>query len=154
MSFKVVVISAANSTTLTWWSRCAEIKTREFITSDLSLAFGSARIITRVGVSSGFRRRRAGTGPGAGHACVVPVIATSHTGGGDLLTNGQEGFIGPIWDPLAIREKKEFMITHPTEREEMAAAAHRRVQNLGGWQDYGERCTSLYRKVLSQKATK
>jgi len=85
-------------------------------------------------------------------ACGVPVIATPNAGAEDLFTDGREGFIVPARDPLAIREKIEWLLAHPTEREEMRAAALARVQGLGGWQVYGEKCSDIYRQVLADKS--
>lgn len=84
-------------------------------------------------------------------ACGVPVIATPNAGAEDLFTDGAEGFIVPVRDALAIREKIDWLLAHPTEREEMGAAALARVQGLGGWQEYGEKCSDIYRQVLADK---
>jgi alpha-maltose-1-phosphate synthase len=81
-------------------------------------------------------------------ACGVPVIATANTGAEDLFTDGVEGFIVPIRDPGAIREKLEWMIENNELRNEMAAAALRRVKSLGGWNQYGECVESVYRELL------
>ncbi len=86
-------------------------------------------------------------------ACGLPVIATTNTGAEDLFTDGMEGFIVPIRDPLAIREKIEWLLDHPQEREEMGRAALCRVQSLGGWRTYGEKCLAMYRQVMA-RATK
>jgi starch synthase len=85
-------------------------------------------------------------------ACGVPVIATPNAGAEDLFTDGREGFIVPASDPLAIRAKIEWLLSHPTEREEMGAAALARVQELGGWEGYGEKCVNMYRNVLTDNS--
>jgi len=84
-------------------------------------------------------------------ACGVPVIATTNTGAEDLFTDGIEGFIVPIRDPKAIRDKAEWMLDNPVGRKEMSEAALRRVKSLGGWDTYGERCLAMYREVLHRK---
>jgi glycosyltransferase involved in cell wall biosynthesis len=84
-------------------------------------------------------------------ACGLPVIATTNTGAENLFTDGVEGFIVPIRDPLAIRAKVEWLIDHPTERADMGAAALERVKDLGGWDRYGEQCLAVYREVLARK---
>jgi len=80
-------------------------------------------------------------------ACGVPVIATTNTGAEDLFTDGVEGFIVPIRSPGAIRERLEWMIENGELRDEMAAAALRRVKSLGGWNHYGECVESAYREL-------
>jgi glycosyltransferase involved in cell wall biosynthesis len=84
-------------------------------------------------------------------ACGLPVIATTHTGAENLFSDGVEGFIVPIRDPLAIRAKVEWMMGHATERAAMGAAALERVKGLGGWDRYGEQCLAMYREVLARK---
>jgi glycosyltransferase involved in cell wall biosynthesis len=81
-------------------------------------------------------------------ACGLPVIATRNTGAEDLLTDGREGFIVPIRDRGAIRERLEWMLEHPDERQAMGAAALRRVASLGGWADYGAAIERMYLGLL------
>jgi len=85
---------------------------------------------------------------GQAMACGLPVIATTNTGAEDLLTDGVEGFIVPIRDPEAIREKL-LILYHDSElREEMSQAALRRVRGMGGWNDYGVRAERIYAEAL------
>ena len=86
-----------------------------------------------------------------GMACGLPVIATTNTGAQDLFTDGQEGFIVPIRSPEAIRERLQWMLDNPLERDAMAAAALQRVNSIGGWDDYGQRCLAMYQEVISKK---
>ena len=81
-------------------------------------------------------------------ACGLPVIATTHTGAEDLLTDGREGFIVPVRDAQAIRERLEWMLEHPLDRERMGAAALRQVASQGGWQAYGGAVERMYRGLL------
>src|SRR5579859_5043968 len=69
-------------------------------------------------------------------ACGVPVIATANSGAKDLFTDGVEGFIVPIRAPDAIQEKIQFLYENPIIREQMAHAALRRVQSMGGWDEH------------------
>ncbi|HXN12299.1 MAG TPA: glycosyltransferase family 4 protein [Candidatus Acidoferrales bacterium] len=85
-------------------------------------------------------------------ACGVPVIATENTGAADLFTDGMEGFIVPIRDAGAIREKLLTLYENPTMREQMGEAALARVRKIGGWNDYGERAADYYRHALETRA--
>lgn len=85
-------------------------------------------------------------------ACGVPVIATPNSGAEDLFTDGVEGFIVPARDPLAIREKIEWLLANSEAHAEMAATALRRVQALGGWRAYGEKCASMYSKLWLRRS--
>lgn len=84
-------------------------------------------------------------------ACGLPVIGTSHSGAENLFTDGVEGFIVPIRDPLAIRTRIEWMIEHPAEVEQMRIRALQRVKLLGGWDQYGEQCLAMYHELLHRK---
>lgn len=84
-------------------------------------------------------------------ACGLPVIGTTNTGADDLFTDSVEGFVVPVRDPIAIREKLQWLLDNPVQRKEMGEAALRRVNSLGGWDAYGERCLVMYREVLHRK---
>lgn len=84
-------------------------------------------------------------------ACGVPVIASANTGIADLLTDGQEGFIVPIRDSRAIRERLEWMLARPAERDRMGEAALRRVASLGGWEAYGAAVEGMYLGLLKRR---
>ena len=86
-------------------------------------------------------------------ACGLPVIATTNTGAEDLFTPGVEGFIVPIRNPEAIREKILYLYQNPRVRDEMAAAALQRVRILGGWDTYGEQVTAAYQAALAERDT-
>jgi glycosyltransferase involved in cell wall biosynthesis len=76
-------------------------------------------------------------------ACGCPPIASTHTGGEDLFTDGVEGFLVPIRDPAAITARLQQLADSPALQRAMSAAALARVQSLGGWIDYGDRWESL-----------
>ena len=81
-------------------------------------------------------------------ACGLPLIITPNTGGEDLITDGVEGFVVPIRNPEAIREKVLYLYENPDVRDRMAQAALERVQSLGGWNDYGQQAIDAYQKLL------
>lgn len=85
-------------------------------------------------------------------ACGVPVIATTNTGGEDLFTDGVEGFIVPIRNPDAIREKVIYLYENPQVRDQMANAASARAKALGGWDKYGEQMEECYRGALTMRS--
>jgi glycosyltransferase involved in cell wall biosynthesis len=105
---------------------------------------GSALVLPSV--EDGFGRVQA-----EAMACGVPVIASANTGVADLLTDGQEGFIVPIRDSRSIRERLEWMLAHPAERDRMGEAALRRVASLGGWAAYGAAVERTYLELLDRQ---
>jgi starch synthase len=86
-------------------------------------------------------------------ACGVPVIATENTGAADLFTDGVEGFIVPIRDAGAIREKILALYENPAVRDQMGDAALARVTKIGGWDSYGERAAECYRAAIETRAS-
>jgi glycosyltransferase involved in cell wall biosynthesis len=84
-------------------------------------------------------------------ACGLPVIATTHTGGPDVITDGLEGFIVPIRSPEAIREKVLYLYEYPNVQREMSTAARARVQGMGGWQTYSEQLLQIYQQGLARR---
>ncbi|MGI4758015.1 MAG: glycosyltransferase family 4 protein [Janthinobacterium lividum] len=76
-------------------------------------------------------------------ACGCPVLATTNTGAEDLFTDEREGFIVPIRDPVALRDRMQRIIDEPTLWERMRSAALLHVQTLGGWETYGDRWQAL-----------
>lgn len=80
---------------------------------------------------------------GQAMACGCPVIASTNTGAEDLFTDGVEGFVVPIRDPEAIRERLQRLADDPALQREMSDAALVRVRRLGGWDDYGDRWERL-----------
>ncbi len=82
---------------------------------------------------------------GQAMACGCPVIATAATGAEDLFTDGVEGFILPqTEDPTAaLTARMQQLADDPTLHRSMRSAALARVQQLGGWDHYGELWESL-----------
>jgi len=83
-------------------------------------------------------------------ACGVPVIASENTGARDLMVDGVEGFIVPPRAPAAIRERLRWMMDNPELRNEMAAAARRRVGEFGGWNEFAQASRAIYRRLIGQ----
>lgn len=88
-------------------------------------------------------------------ACGIPIITTPNTAGPDIITDGVEGFIVPIRDVEALKEKLEWCYRHPQELREMRKAARKKAEQLT-WSLYCQRLASQVREVLtkSQKTTK
>jgi glycosyltransferase involved in cell wall biosynthesis len=86
-------------------------------------------------------------------ACGLPVVATPNTGAPDLIKEGVSGFIVPIRDPDAIREKVLLLYRNPDLRKQMAEAAMLHVQQMGGWNDYGQRAAGIYEEAMTKRST-
>ena len=82
-------------------------------------------------------------------ACGIPVIATTHTGGPDLISDGKDGFIVPIRSAAAIGERLDYLHSHPDERAAMGRAALEKVRSLDGWGLYASQVLRAYRDRLN-----
>jgi glycosyltransferase involved in cell wall biosynthesis len=86
---------------------------------------------------------------GQAMACGCPVIGTDHSGAEDLFTDNVEGFIVPIRNAEAIRDKLERLAGDSELRSRMSEARLVRVRTLGGWSKYG----SNFHQALSRLLT-
>jgi len=82
-------------------------------------------------------------------ACGCPVVCSTNTGGEDLFTDGVEGFIVPIRDPILLADRLQQLADDHSLQRTMREAALLRVRSIGGWKDYGDRWESLLKKLVS-----
>lgn len=82
-------------------------------------------------------------------ACGLPLICTTNTGGEDLITkDGEEGFVIPIQDPEALKEKLLFLYENPEVLKRMGEKAKLKVSSGFTWDDYGDRYISILEKII------
>lgn len=81
-------------------------------------------------------------------ACGLPVICTTNTGGEDIVRDGIDGFVIPIRDIKALKEKIVYLYEHPEKMEEMGRSAMERVKNGFTWDDYGDKMIKEYEKII------
>ncbi|OGI19151.1 MAG: hypothetical protein A3B68_07910 [Candidatus Melainabacteria bacterium RIFCSPHIGHO2_02_FULL_34_12] len=84
-------------------------------------------------------------------ACGLPVICTINSGGGDIVRDGQDGFIIPIRDIEVIKEKLLFLYENLEEREIMSDSARKRIENGYSWDDFANKVISIFFTILYQK---
>ena len=83
----------------------------------------------------------------------TPVIATLNSGGEDLFQDGEEGFLTPVRDPLALAEKMQLLADEPARRERMSHAARARMQALGGWEATERLLVETLREIAVGRST-
>ncbi len=84
-------------------------------------------------------------------ACGLPLITTTNTGGDDLITrNGEEGFVIPIRDVEAIKEKILYLYENQDIAKEMGEKAKKKVENGFTWDDYGDKYIVNLNKVYNK----
>lgn len=77
----------------------------------------------------------------------LPVIATEHTAGPDLIEDGRSGFIVPIRSAEAIAEKLERLARDPALLGEMKAAAIETARGQA-WESYRSRLSEVVRTEM------
>lgn len=81
----------------------------------------------------------------------LPLICTPNTGGEDLIEDGKQGFVVPIRDPEALKEKLLYLYRNHQECSEMGEQARERAVSGFSWDDYGQRMLEHYRRILNER---
>lgn len=81
-------------------------------------------------------------------ACGVPVICTHNTGGADLITDGQDGFVAPIRDVSAMIRIIEMGMSDRDKLYEIGQHGRALVEQRP-WASYRESFAAAYRSLLS-----
>lgn len=63
-------------------------------------------------------------------ACGIPVIATDRTGAAEWIEEGRNGFVVPAGDAGAIRDRLEFLASHPAAVAELGRRGRETVRAL------------------------
>jgi len=77
-----------------------------------------------------------------------PVVVTHGGGSSELIVDGEHGFLVPASDPKAVARRLEFLLDHPSNAEQMAAAGRSRVQEMFSLSQLAENTLRMYREVL------
>ncbi len=78
----------------------------------------------------------------------VPVITTPNTGGADVVTHGENGFIVPVMSPESIVERLETLDADRELLRQFSEASILRSQDFG-IERYGERLVSVVRQAFT-----
>ncbi len=87
-------------------------------------------------------------------ACGLPAICSTNTAGEDVIREGIDGFVVPIRDVSALKEKILWAYDHRSQCLEMGRAARERVSRGLTWDDYGDRILTAYRRLADARANK
>lgn len=86
-------------------------------------------------------------------ACGIPVIASTSTGGPDVITDGADGFLVPPRDAVAIRDRVRQLFEDRALLNSMKQAALARVAAMKGWTQYGDAVELAYRGALQSQSS-
>jgi glycosyltransferase involved in cell wall biosynthesis len=84
-------------------------------------------------------------------ACGLPVITTENAG--SVVRDGVEGFIVPIRDVNALKEKILLLYRDTELREKMGRRARQRAEQFT-WADYRRRLSAVVEQVLQPRTTR
>lgn len=82
-------------------------------------------------------------------ACGLPVIATEHSAGPDVIEDGIHGFIVPIRDVEALKERIQYLFDHREEARAMGSAGRNRVLDRFTSDRYGEWLLKTYQGIVA-----
>jgi glycosyltransferase involved in cell wall biosynthesis len=83
-------------------------------------------------------------------ACGLPVIATTNTGGEDVIREGLDGFIVPIRDVSALKERIHYLYRNQDLCQQMGQNAKARVHAEFTLERYVERVLHALDRVVKQ----
>lgn len=85
-------------------------------------------------------------------ACGLPVICTNNTGGKDLIGgDGHAGFVIPIRNVDALKEKLLILHSNPELLARMGSNARKQVEQGFTWKDYGDRYAINIQQIMGLK---
>lgn len=83
-------------------------------------------------------------------ACGLPVVCTVNTGAQDIVRDSIDGFVVPIRDVEALKERINFLYSYRDETRRMGEAARQRILDGFTWDHYGKRIVSEYSRVMDK----
>lgn len=83
-------------------------------------------------------------------ACGIPVITTQNTGGADIIEEGRTGFIIPIRNVEAIKDRILMLIRNEKLLSELKENCISRAKQLS-WNDYGTRYVNFINSLSKER---
>ena len=77
----------------------------------------------------------------------LPIITTHNSG--SVVRDGKDGFIVPIRNTGALKDKIKYLYDNPEIVKKMGASARKHVENYS-WEKYGERLVMAYEKIMKK----
>lgn len=84
-------------------------------------------------------------------ACGLPVIATTNTGAENVIKNGKEGFIVPIRDVEALKDRMKYLYRHPQVRWKMGKLGRKKVEKQFTTAHYAQRVITVCKQIMGEK---
>lgn len=81
----------------------------------------------------------------------LPIIATCNTGADDIITDEKEGYIVPIRDSEAIKNKLQRLANDPKLLAQIAFNSKLKAHELDGWKECGNSLVNTLNKIYLLK---
>lgn len=114
--------------------------------AELCQYYSSASVFTLPSVEDGF-----GMVIAQAMACGLPVIASTNTGAADIVRDGIDGYIIPIRDVEAYKEKLQYLYDNQDVCRQMGENARQRVSEGFTWDDYGTKILRAYEDAMNRR---
>ncbi len=116
---------------------------------ELPVILSSSHLFVLPSVEDGF-----GMVLGQAMACGCPVVASMNSGGPDIVTPGENGFVVQARDVDAMAGYMQQIADDSALQQRMREAALLRVAGLGGWSSYGDEWESLLLRLTQQSSSR
>lgn len=83
-------------------------------------------------------------------SCGLPVLTTPHTAGPDIVAEGRDGFIVPIRDVEALKDKLSWAHAHRAELAAMGVEARRTAERLS-WAAYRQATANKVAELMARQ---
>lgn len=80
-------------------------------------------------------------------ACSLPVVCTTNTTGHDIVRDGVDGFVVPIRDVEALKERLFFLHADRDRCRAMGASARKQILDGFTWNHYGDLIARQYSRI-------
>jgi len=87
-------------------------------------------------------------------ACGLPVIVSENVGAADVIQDGEDGYIVPIRDVEALKQKLLLLYEDRSRLEGMGRAAHAKANAQLGWEAYGDRLVRFLKQSVQRSSVR
>jgi glycosyltransferase involved in cell wall biosynthesis len=82
-------------------------------------------------------------------ACGLPIVGTLNTGAEDIVRDSMDGFVVPIRNVEALKERLIFLYSNRNATRQMGETARKRILESFTWDHYGDRIVKEFARTIS-----
>ena len=84
-------------------------------------------------------------------SCSLPIICSKNSGGGDLISSGEGGFVLKTISIEEIKKSILYIYENTKEGKIMGEKNLKKIKKNYTWNNYGNNIISIYKKIISEK---